>query len=62
MMNTIINIIKKIIVSSFLLYGYNLISVTLGLIIPINIITVLILVIFGYPSLFSLILIQVLIY
>ena len=58
----ILDIIKKIIVSSFLLYGYNLISVTLGLIIPINIITVLILVVFGYPSLFSLILIQVLIY
>ena len=58
----ILDIIKKIIVSSFLLYGYNLISVTLGLIIPINIVTVLILVIFGYPSLFSLILIQILIY
>ena len=61
-MNIIVDIIKKVIVSSFLLYGYNLISVTLGLIIPINIVTVLILVIFGYPSLFSLILIQVLIY
>ena len=61
-MNIIVDIIRKVIVSSFLLYGYNLISVTLGLIIPINIVTVLILVIFGYPSLFSLILIQVLIY
>ncbi len=58
----IIDLIKKIIVSSFLLYGYNLISVSLGLIIPINIVTVLILVLFGYPSLFSLILIQILIY
>ena len=61
-MNIIVDIIRKVIVSSFLLYGYNLISVTLELIIPINIVTVLILVIFGYPSLFSLILIQVLIY
>lgn len=61
-MNIIVDIIRKVIVSSFLLYGYNLISVTIGLIIPINVITVLILVIFGYPSLFSLILIQVLIY
>jgi len=61
-MNIILDVIKKVIVSSFLLYGYNLISVTIGLIIPINIVTVLILVFFGYPSLFSLILIQVLIY
>lgn len=62
MIKKIFNIIKKIILSSFLLYGYNLISVSFGIIIPINVITVLILTILGYPSLFSLILIQILIY
>lgn len=62
MLNKIINVLKRIVFSSFLLYGYNLIAVSLGIIIPINIITVLILVVLGYPSLFSLILIQTLIY
>ena len=62
MFKQIYNVLKKIVFSSFLLYGYNLIAVSLGIIIPINIITVLILVVLGYPSLFSLILIQTLIY
>ena len=62
MFKQIYDVLKKIVVSSFLLYGYNLIAVSLGIIIPINIITVLILVVLGYPSLFSLILIQTLIY
>lgn len=62
MLNKIINILKRVVFSSFLLYGYNLIAVPLGIIIPINIITILILVVLGYPSLFSLILIQTLIY
>ena len=58
----ILKIMKRIIFSAFLLYGYNLIASSIGIIIPINIITISILVIFGYPSLFSLILIQVLIF
>ncbi|MBE6159481.1 MAG: hypothetical protein E7157_00315 [Lactobacillales bacterium] len=62
MLKKIFNTIKKIILSSFLLYGYNLIAVSFGIIIPINIITVGILTILGYPSLFSLILIETLIY
>ena len=62
MLNKIINILKRVVFSSFLLYGYNLIAVSLGIIIPINIITVLVLLVLGYPSLFSLILIQTLIY
>ena len=61
-MNYIYNFVKKIIFSSFLLYGYNLLAVSFGIIIPINIVTVFLLVVLGYPSLFSLILIQVLIY
>lgn len=62
MIKQIIDLVKKIVFSSFILYGYNLIAISLGMIIPINIITILILVILGYPSLFSLILIQMLIY
>jgi hypothetical protein len=62
MIKKFLNLIKKIIFSSFLLYGYNLLAVSFGMIVPINIITILILVVLGYPSLFSLILIQALIY
>ena len=62
MLNTIVGLVKKTVVSSFLLYGYNLLSISLGILIPINIFTLLVLVVFGYPSLFSLILIQILIY
>lgn len=62
MLKKVFNTIKKIILSSFLLYGYNLIAVSFGIIIPINMITVGVLTILGYPSLFSLILIETLIY
>ena len=55
-------LVKKMIFSSFLLYGYNIIAEPIGIYIPINVPTILIVVLFGYPSLFSLILIQVLIY
>ena len=51
MLKKVFNTIKKIILSSFLLYGYNLIAVSFGIIIPINVITVGILTILGYPSL-----------
>ena len=55
-------IIKKIIFSSFLLYGYNLLAVALNIVIPINLLTVGIISLFGVPSLFSLILIRILIF
>jgi len=58
-MKKIIILIKKFIINIFLLYGYNLVSQRLGLIIPINIFTVLFLTIFGVPGLFSLIFILI---
>ncbi|MBP3461663.1 MAG: pro-sigmaK processing inhibitor BofA family protein [Bacilli bacterium] len=61
-MKNIFKLVKKVIFSSFLLYGYNLLAVSFGTMIPINLVTVFLLVILGYPSLFSLILIQALIY
>ena len=62
MLKVIIKILKRIIISSFLLYGYNLIVQPLGLSIPINIITVSALTILGIPALLALISIVVLIY
>lgn len=54
--------IRKIIISSFLLYGYNLLVQPLNLMIPINVITVLAVAILGVPALISLILILIYIY
>ncbi len=62
MLKLIFKIIKRIIISSFLLYAYNLVVQPVGLIIPINVITVGIISILGVPALLSLIFIMVLIY
>ena len=62
MLKFIFKIIKRIIISSFLLYAYNLLVQPIGLIIPINVFTVGALTILGVPALFALIFIMVLIY
>jgi len=55
-------IIRKITVSFFLLYAYNLIIQPLNLMIPINVITVLSIAILGVPALLSLIFISIFIF
>ena len=55
MLKKIFKIFKKIIASFFILYGYNMLSSSLGFIIPINLITVLSVTFFGIPALFALI-------
>lgn len=62
MIKFILKIIKKIIISSFLLYGYNLLVQPIGLIIPINIFTIGVISILGIPSLLCLIVIMIFIY
>jgi len=62
MLKKIFRLMKKIIVSVFLLYGYNLIASPLGFIIPINFITVILIAILGIPALLSLILVLVLVF
>lgn len=62
MFKILINLVKKIVFSSFLLYGYNLLVEPLGIMIPINLITVGCISFLGIPALFSLILINVLIF
>lgn len=61
-MRKILKWVRKIIISSFLLYGYNLLVQPLNLIIPINVITVLSVAILGIPALVSLVLILIYIY
>ncbi len=62
MLKKLFHLIRRVVVSAFVLYGYNLIVGPLNMMIPINIITVGLLTIFGVPSLVSLIVILVLVY
>lgn len=62
MLKKIFKLLKKIIISAFILYSYNLIATPLNLIIPINIVTISIITILGIPSLFALIAILLIIY
>ena len=62
MLKKIFNLFKRVIISAFVLYGYNLIVSPINLIIPINVFTVGILTVFGLPAIFSLIVILVLIF
>lgn len=55
-MKLVFKVIKKIILSIFLLYGYNLIAVNFNMIIPINIFTIGSIYTLGIPSLFALLL------
>ena len=54
--------IKKIILSAFILYGYNLIAVKFNLVIPINVITVTSISVLGFPILFVFVLLKVAIF
>jgi len=62
LLKIILKVIKRIIISSFLLYGYNILVQPIGLIIPINIFTIAAISILGVPALLSLIFIMIFIY
>ena len=62
MFKKIFSIIKRVIMSVFILYGYNLIAAPLGFIIPINLITVLLISILGMPALLSLVVVLVVVF
>lgn len=62
MLKKIFSLIKKIVFSVFLIYGFNLISAPLNLIIPINVITVGFITLLGLPALLSLILVYFIVF
>ena len=62
MTNKILKIIKKILFSIFLLYGYNMLILPINIMIPINTITVFSICTLGFPALFSFIIIYILFY
>jgi len=62
LLKIILKVIKRIIISSFLLYGYNILVQPVGLIIPINIFTIAAISILGVPALLCLIFIMIFVY
>ncbi len=61
-MKLIGKILKKIVLSVFILYGYNLIATSFNQVVPINFITVGSVAFLGVPALFALILLRVFIF
>ena len=59
-MKKVVHLIKKILFNLFFLYTFNIMIGPANIIIPINIITILLMTVFGVPSLFSLIIIKIL--
>lgn len=62
MMKKIFSIIKKILFSAFIIYGYNLITTPLNLIIPLNFITIGFVTLLGFPALFAFITIYLIVF
>lgn len=56
MLKRVINLIKKVIVAVLLIYAYNKLALPLGIIIPINVVTVLLVALCGIPSILMLVL------
>ena len=54
MFKKLLKFIKSLILSIFLIYAFNMISAPINIIIPINIITILLVCIFGIPAILAL--------
>ena len=59
-MKFILFVVKKIILSAFILYGYNLVAVNFNMIIPINVYTLGFITFLGSPALIALVLFKIL--
>ncbi len=62
MFKKIVKIVRRIIFSALLLYGYNVIAEPLSIIVPINYINIGLPTILGFPALFALIFINVIVF
>lgn len=58
-MKKMLDLLKRVVLSFIILYGYNLIAANFNMVIPINIITVGVVAILGVPSLVALLLLKV---
>lgn len=61
-MKKIYTLFKKVVFGFFFLYGFNVLASPLNILIPINLYTLLLFVILGIPSIFSLIVIQLILF
>ena len=61
-MKKLLSLLRKVIFSFFNLYGFNMIASDFNIIIPINVITISLVSFLGFPALFSLVLLFVLVY
>lgn len=57
-MEKIFTYLKRFILSSFVLYGYNIIAANFNLVIPINLITLSLVGFLGVPAIFALIILK----
>lgn len=62
MLKKIIKILKKIVLSFLLIYGYNLVISPINMIVPLNIISISYITILGIPAFLSIIVISFFIY
>lgn len=62
MLKNFFGLFKKVIFYVLLLYSFNLVAAPMSIIVPINLVTVISLVLLGVPALFSFILIIVLMF
>lgn len=60
-MKRIWDVVKKVIIAIFMLYGLNLLISSLNIVIPINVISVVLVSIFGAPGVLTLVLLFLLI-
>lgn len=62
MIKKLLFLVKKVILSFFVLYGFNVIASNFDIVIPINVITIGLVSFLGFPALFSLVLLLVLVF
>lgn len=62
MLKKLFKLVKKVIFSSFLLYGYNILATPLNVIVPINLITIFTITLLGFPALLGFIGIYVILF
>lgn len=62
MIKKVFKVLRRIIVSALLLYGYNVIAGPINVVVPINIINISLLTILGFPALFALIFINIIVF
>lgn len=61
-MKYILSFIKKMILGFFILYSFNIISANFNMVIPINFVTVSLVTLFGFPGLFALFMLFILVF